>query len=134
MSESRAQLVAPLTATALIALQVGSNAIRDGLFLSFFAVQTLPYFMAGAALLSVPAAQLSGHFLRRFGPARVVPVVLASSALLFLAEWGLFGWLPRAVSVLLYLHSSNRMIAEKIPLRFGRGIQELDRAVDRCEH
>lgn len=99
-------MVAPLTATALIAQQVGSNAIRDGLFLSSFPVETLPYVMAGAALLSVPAAQLSGHVLRRFGPARVVPVVLGASALLFFTEWGLFTWLPRAASVLLYLHSS----------------------------
>ena len=106
MSESRGQLVAPLTATALIAQQVGSSAIRDGLFLSSFPVQTLPYFMAGAALLSLPAAQLSGRVLRRFGPARVVPVVLGTSALLFFIEWGLFNWLPRAASVLLYLHSS----------------------------
>lgn len=106
MSESKGPLVAPLTATALIAQQVASNAVRDGLFLSFFPVQTLPYFMAGAALLSVPAAQLSGRALRRFGPARAVPVVLGASALLFLTEWGLFEWLPRVASVLLYLHSS----------------------------
>jgi hypothetical protein len=104
--QRRAHILAPLTAAALIAQQVGSNALRDGLFLSSFPVSSLPYFMAGAAVLAVPAAQASGRLLTRFGPIRVVPAVLGASALLFLAEWTLLGWLPRAASMLLYLHSS----------------------------
>jgi ATP/ADP translocase len=100
------QFLAPLTAAVLIAQQVGSNAIRDGLFLSWFPVTSLPYFIAGAAVLSIPAAQSSGRFLARFSPARVVPVILGLSGVLFLAEWALLGWQPQAVSVLLYLHSS----------------------------
>ncbi|MFI5183023.1 MAG: Npt1/Npt2 family nucleotide transporter [Vicinamibacteria bacterium] len=105
-SESRVHLVAPLTAAALIAQQVGSNAIRDGLFLSWFPVTSLPYFIAGSALLAIPSAQSSGRLLTRFGPARVVPAVLGLSGLFFFAEWALLGWQPRAASVLLYLHSS----------------------------
>jgi hypothetical protein len=85
---------------------VGANAIRDGLFLSHFPVATLPYFMAGAAILALPAAQLSGRLLARLGPARIVPFVLGSSALLFLTEWGLLSVEPRASSLLLYLHST----------------------------
>ena len=99
-------LVAPLTAAALIAQQVGSNAIRDGLFLSWFPVTSLPYFIAAAAVLAIPSAQASGRLLARFGPARVVPAVLGVSGALFFAEWGLLGWHPRAASALLYLHSS----------------------------
>ena len=106
MIERRAHALAPLTAAALIATQVGSNALRDGLFLSSFPVSSLPYFMAGAAVLAVPAAHASGRLLTRFGPIRVVPGVLGTSALLFFAEWVLLGWLPRAASMLLYLHSS----------------------------
>jgi len=49
VSESKVHLVAPLTAAALIAQQVGSNAIRDGLFLSRFPVTSLPYFIAAAS-------------------------------------------------------------------------------------
>jgi ATP:ADP antiporter, AAA family len=104
--QRRARILAPLTATALIAQQVGSNALRDGLFLSFFSVSSLPYFMAGAAVLAVPAAHFSGRVLTRFGPIRVVPAVLGASALLFFVEWALLGWLPRTALVLLYLHSS----------------------------
>jgi hypothetical protein len=98
-------VAAPLTAAALIAQQVGGNAIRDGLFLSVFPVQSLPYFMAGAAVLGILAAQLSGRLLVRVGPARLVPVLFAASAFLFLVEWALLGSQPRAAAALLYMHS-----------------------------
>ena len=71
-----ALLVAPLTAAALIAQQVASNAVRDALFLTWFQVTSLPYFMAAAAVLAIPAAESSGRLLARFGPARVVPSIL----------------------------------------------------------
>jgi hypothetical protein len=106
VSESRVHVIAPLTAAALIAQQVGSNAIRDGLFLSHFSVTTLPYFIAGSALLAIPAAQASGRLLVRFGPNRVVPALLALSGALFLTEWALLGSKPRLAAVLLYLHSA----------------------------
>jgi hypothetical protein len=99
-------VVAPLTATALIAQQVGSNAIRDGLFLSLFPVQSLPYFMAGTAVLAIVAAQFSGRLLTRRGPVRVAPALFALSAALFLVEWVMLRWQPAASAVLLYVHSS----------------------------
>jgi hypothetical protein len=105
LTDARTAWAAPLTAAALIAQQVGANAIRDGLFLSFFAVQSLPYFMAGAAVLAILAAQASGRLLTRFGPVRMVPVLLVSSASLFVVEWLMLGSWPRAAAALLYLHS-----------------------------
>ena len=42
MNTRTASAAAPLTAAALIAQQVGSHAVRDGLFLSFFPVQQVP--------------------------------------------------------------------------------------------
>jgi hypothetical protein len=80
--------------------------MRDGLFLTSFPVQALPYLMAGAALLAVLSAGVSGRVLFRHGPARVVPGLFAASAALFFIEWALLGWSPRVVSVLLYLQSS----------------------------
>ena len=106
MTEAKPEVVAPVIAAALIAQQVGSNAIRDGLFLSLFSVQSLPYFMAGAAVLAIFATQFSGRLLARLGPVRIAPALFASSAVLFLIEWGLLGWQPAAAVVLLYLHSS----------------------------
>jgi hypothetical protein len=98
-------IAAPFTAAALIAQQVGSNAIRDGLVLSLYPVQSLPYFMVGAAILAILATQLSGRLLARVGPVRFVPAVLASNAALFLVEWMLLGWQPRVAAALLYMHS-----------------------------
>jgi hypothetical protein len=101
-----ALLVAPLTAAALIAQQVASNAVRDALFLTWFQVTSLPYFMAAAAVLAIPAAETSGRLLARFGPARVVPFILGVSSVLFLVEWNLLGEYPRVASGLVYVHAS----------------------------
>jgi hypothetical protein len=106
LTGSKTLVAAPLTAAALIGQQVGGNAIRDGLFLSFFTVQSLPYFMAGAAVLAIVAAQVSGRLLARLGPGRVVPGLFALNGALFLVEWVLIGWQPRAAAALLYMHSS----------------------------
>ena len=106
MTGSRTSLAAQVTATALIAQQVGANAIRDGLLLSFFPVQSLPYFMAGAALLAIIGAHFSGQLLARLGPVRLVPLLLTACAALFVVEWVLLGWQPRAATALLYVHSS----------------------------
>ena len=106
MTRPKPEVVAPLTATALIAQQVGANAIRDGLLLSLFPVQSLPYFMAGAAALAIVAAQFSGRLLSRLGPVRVAPALFASNAALFLVEWVLLGWRPSAAAVLLFFHST----------------------------
>ena len=81
-----ALLVAPVTAAALIAQQVASNAVRDALFLTWFPVTSLPYAMIAAAALSIPAAESSGRLLARFGPAGVVPFILGVSSVLFLIE------------------------------------------------
>ena len=105
MHTSRVRLVAPLTAAALIAQQVGSSASRDALFLSWFPITSLPYFIGGAAVLAIPASQLFSRLLARFGPARVVPALLGLSGVLFLIEWRLLDWEPRVASVLLYAHS-----------------------------
>lgn len=106
MTISKPDVAAPATAAALIAQQVAGNAMRDGLVLSLFPVESLPYFMAGAAVLAIAAARMSGHLLDRFGPRRVVPAFLGSNAALFIVEWAILGWKPPVAAALLYLHSS----------------------------
>jgi ATP/ADP translocase len=106
VTDRKPHLIAPMTAAVLIAQQVGASAMREGLFLSLFPVQSLPYFMVGAAALALVAAQLSGRLLTRLGPQRAVPLLVAANATAFLVEWLLLGWWPRAAAVLLYLHSS----------------------------
>ncbi len=99
-------MLVPLTVATLLAQQVASNAIRDGLFLTWFPVTSLPYFIAAAAILAVPAAESSGRLLARFGPRHVVPVILGVNSALFLTEWSLLRGLPRLASGLVYLHAS----------------------------
>ena len=102
----RVHVVAPLIAAALIAQQVASNAVRDALFLTWYQVTSLPYFMAAAAVLAIPAAECSGRLQARFGPARFVPFILGVGSLLFLVEWNLLGSHPRVASGLVYVHAS----------------------------
>ena len=74
MTRPTPEVVAPLIAAALIAQQVGANAIRDGLLLSLFAVQSLPYFMIHHARTPAPPfANAAGHPL----PERLEQIVLA---------------------------------------------------------
>ena len=102
----RVELAATATAALLVAQQVGSNAIRDGLLLSHFPVTAVPWFVGAAAILAVPASHSSGRLLLRFGPGRVAPALVALGAALFALEWVLFGLEPRAAAVVLYLHST----------------------------
>jgi hypothetical protein len=104
--DARARTLAPVVATALIAQAVASNAARDALFLTHYPVTTLPYFVAAAALLALPAAQLTGRLLARFGPGRLGPGLLALGGGLFLLEWALLDRLPRLSAALLYLHGA----------------------------
>jgi len=99
-------VVVPFTVAVLLAQQVASNAIRDGLFLTWFPVTALPYFIAATAMVAAPAAESSGRLLVRFGPRRLVPVLLGMNSVLFLVEWGLLHALPRVASGLVYLHVS----------------------------
>jgi hypothetical protein len=103
---SRLRHIAPATAAALVAQQVGANAARDGLLLSHFPVTAVPWFVAAAAILAVPASQAAGRAFLRFGPRRVAPALVAASALLFAVERALLGPEPRAAAVVLYLHST----------------------------
>ena len=61
--------------------------------------------MAAAAVLAILGAQISARLLGRLGPSRVVPIIFASCAALFLLEWLLLGSEPRLASAILYMHS-----------------------------
>jgi hypothetical protein len=62
--------------------------------------------MGGAAVLAIGGAQLSGRLLARVGPVRLVPVLFATNAALFVVEWMLLGWEPRMAAAILYMHSA----------------------------
>jgi len=104
--DARARLLAPVVATGLVAQTVAQSAALDALFLTHFPITSLPYFVAAAALLSLPSAQVAGRILTRLGPGRLVPWLIGANGVLFLVEWALLDTLPRLATGLLYLHGA----------------------------
>src|ERR1035438_1006727 len=73
---------AAIASGSLVAQHVAGKATRDTLFLSYFGLGFLPAAMIGAAILSLLAVLGISRTLAKYGPARVVPTLFASSAAL----------------------------------------------------
>lgn len=99
-------LFGAVTAGALIAQQVAGKAVRDALFLSRFPAASLPFVMAAAAGISLVALLWLSRAMARRAPAKLLPVLLAASAVGLVLEWGLGQvWSPGS-AVLVYLHTT----------------------------
>lgn len=97
-------LLAMAGTASMIAHQVAGKAARDGFFLQQYEPADLPKMVVAAALLSVALAVGFSRVSERIGPARLVPLSFAASALLHVVEWL---WMPHAsreVVVFFYLH------------------------------
>ena len=97
-------MAATITATSMIAYQVGAKATRDAFFLSNFPATSLPAMMIATSILAITLAFVSSKALSAWGPERLIPSAFAGSAALLLAEWGISFTLPKIASVLVYLH------------------------------
>jgi hypothetical protein len=95
---------AALASGSLVAQHVAGRATRDTLFLSHIGLGFLPEAMIGAAILSFIAVLGISWTLSRYGPARIVPMLFASSAALYLIESRLSLYSERAVAVAVYGH------------------------------
>ena len=95
-----------LTAGLAIAQQVAGKSLREGLFLSTYAVADLPKVMLGSALASIPIVLLVARLMTRLGPNKLTPSLFVASAVLSLLEWALLPQLPRATALVVYLHVS----------------------------
>lgn len=95
-----------LTAALAIAHQVAGKSLREGLFLSTYAVADLPKVMLGSALGAIPIVLLVSRLMTRHGPDTLTPTLFVASAALSLAEWLLLPELPRAIALAVYLHVS----------------------------
>jgi ATP:ADP antiporter, AAA family len=102
--QARAATLSALCGMAIMAQHVGGKALRDGLFLSQFAVGELPKAMLVSAVLAIPTVLGVSFGMTRFGPDKVAPATLALSAALFAAEWALLPLHPHAIAGLVYLH------------------------------
>jgi AAA family ATP:ADP antiporter len=103
-SDSTAMAFAVLAATVIIGHQVAGKATRDALFLSNFDVTNLPKIVIAAAIASMAGVLVMSRLLAHISPIRLVPSIFGLSALLFVGEWLLLDYQPRAASVILYLH------------------------------
>jgi AAA family ATP:ADP antiporter len=90
----------------LIAQQVSGKAARDALFLTSFHAASLPIVMAAAAVLSLLAVVWLSRLMARYSPARVMPVLFASSASGLALEWGLGFVSAPVAAVAVYLHTA----------------------------
>jgi hypothetical protein len=97
-------MAATLTATSMIAYQVGAKATRDAFFLSNYPVTALPAMMIATSILAIVLAFASTRALSAWGPERVIPSAFAGSAALLLAEWAISFPFPKVASILVYLH------------------------------
>jgi len=95
-----------LTAALAIAHQVAGKSLREGLFLSTYAVADLPKVMLGSALGAIPIVLLVARLMTRHGPDTLTPLLFVASALFSVTEWLLFPQLPRAIALAVYLHVS----------------------------
>lgn len=96
-----------VTAALALADQVAAKSLREGLFLSTFAVSDLPKAMLGSALAAIPATLLLSVPMQRLGPARLAPALFVVSALLHGVEWAILPSAPRAAAVVVFLHVST---------------------------
>ncbi|MDX2457256.1 MAG: Npt1/Npt2 family nucleotide transporter [Gammaproteobacteria bacterium] len=103
-TDTTALIFALIAATTMIAQQVAGKATRDALFLSNFDVTNLPKVVIAAAIASITGVLIMSRLLSRVSPITLVPVVFGLSAILFIGEWMLLDYQPRAASVILYLH------------------------------
>ncbi|MEQ8662457.1 MAG: Npt1/Npt2 family nucleotide transporter [Gammaproteobacteria bacterium] len=92
-----------VSATLMIAHQVGGKATRDAVFLSHYDVTQLPKMVIVAALLSMLAVIVMSRLLARFGPSRVVPLAFLLSAALFVGSWSLYAPQPALAALTLYV-------------------------------
>ncbi|MEI9951741.1 MAG: hypothetical protein WDO74_22870 [Pseudomonadota bacterium] len=105
-ADTRATRLAMAAATLALGHHVAARSLREGLFLATFPVAELPKAMLGTALFAIPMALAVAHWMARFGPGRLTPILFLISACGSVAEWWLLPSLPRAIAIAVYLHVS----------------------------
>lgn len=104
-ADQRAVWFAMGSCLAMIAYHVGSKAVRDALFLSWFDVTSLPTMVIVAALFSIVCVMGCSRLMSRIGPATLVPAAFTASGFLQIAVWIAIEQHPRACAVLVYLQT-----------------------------
>lgn len=97
---------AAVASGSLVGQHVAGKATRDTLFLTHFGLGLLPAAMIGAALVSSIAVIGISRMLAKYSPAKMVPIIFGTGAVLFLAEWWLALHSERGAAIAVYVHTA----------------------------
>jgi hypothetical protein len=135
--EGRTVLLACAGAFLVMAALTLGRALREGLYLNNFAVETLPYVTAAVALLGLPLAHRFSRFLSRHGIQRVLIALILIESVGLTLLWigsGIEAW-RRSAIVGLYLWTALGLLlltsgfwvltAERFPLRGAKRLYGL---------
>lgn len=106
-SQRAAVTTAMLCAAAVTAQFIAGKATRDALYLASLDVTSLPAMIMACAVVSIGLVALTSKGLHAVSPAAFVPIAFSLSALLFLVEWLVLPFAPRAAAILVYLQVSG---------------------------
>jgi hypothetical protein len=95
-----------VTALLLVAQQIAGRATSNTLFVTYYPVEWLPRGMFASACLSAAGVFGFASVLTRFGPARAVPWLFFTNAILFASEGAMAQALPRVSALAVYGHTA----------------------------
>lgn len=104
-ADKRAVWFAMGACLAMIAYHVGSKAVRDAFFLTWFDVTALPTMVIAAALFSILCVAACSRLMSRIPPAVLIPAAFTASGFLQIAVWVAIEHHPRVCAVLVYLQT-----------------------------
>ena len=96
--------LATVTGLLVVATFVAGKAARDAILLSSIAVTSLPMFVGISAVLTFPLVLVTARATGRIGPARLMPLLNAASAIVLVADWIAMARWPWLTAVAVYLH------------------------------
>jgi hypothetical protein len=106
-SRRAAVTTAMLCAAAVTAQFIAGKATRDALYLASLDVTSLPAMIMACAVVSIGLVAVTSKSLREVSPAAFVPITFALSGVMFLAEWLVLPFAPRAAAILVYIQVSG---------------------------
>src|SRR5690349_20596721 len=107
-SDPRLAITASMIGAGLVTAQfLAGKAVRDALYLAHLSVASLPQIVIATAIVSIVLVFASAKLFRHASPATVIPWAFMISAALFVGEWLLESFAPRASARVVYLHVSG---------------------------
>ena len=97
---------AAVCAAVVIASQLAGKTARDAIFLEYFSVRSLPVLLAISSALAIGITFWFARRIARGAPMRVVQITNAVSAALLVIEFLLLDFMPRPISIVIYIHQT----------------------------